>query len=97
MPFDGTNYETQDVLLRARERVAVHGWCQGREAVEGRVCLVGALRHAAGANERLFEGAMVALAGPGANPISLALYNDAPGRTKEEIIDFITAICTTSS
>ena len=91
MPLDGTYFETRDEVLallhRARDRVA-SAWQQGSlGSHDGRVCTVGALLYASyGGPPRLLDEAMVAVGGPGATSISLAAYNDAPGRTQAEIV-----------
>lgn len=79
MPFDGTNYERQDVVLdllkRARELIRERGWHQGETfAPDGRVCIYGALR-AAGLSGNWED---TGLPWP-------AVWQDEPGRTIDDV------------
>lgn len=75
----------QQVLLDAAESIEKYGWCQGRGGVNGGPrCALGALVHAANNERSLYAGALLGLTriiGSG-----VVYWNDAPERTKAEVI-----------
>lgn len=79
---------TRDVLHRAADLLEEFGWCQlddGSKA-SGSMCLIGSVRAAAG--DLGFNEAL-ALRSVYASPAIPSLpmhWNDAPGRTREEVI-----------
>lgn len=82
--------EEQKALFRAAEYIRHNGWCQGIVQAGDRVCLVGSLYvglglKVSGCNilkiEPLFQKVAKAH-----GKYDLAEWNDAPGRTKEEVI-----------
>lgn len=89
MPLDGSEFnfeidETTKLLMAARERIE-RGWCQGAGRSREGVCAIVALADAAEPDDReAFTAAhllMSRIVGGG-----LSDWNDAPGRTKEEIL-----------
>lgn len=77
--------EVRDVLLGAAEVIAERGWCQGRYLdSSGAVCIEGSLRRAAQpSHDHLFEACLAVDRNVGRDIVA---WNDAPGRTAEEVI-----------
>lgn len=79
-----------DYILKAEELIERVGWVQGalRDST-GRVCLVGALYAACSfaANDpyRAAYNRLMKFSGSG----NLAAWNDAPGRTKAEVLELL--------
>lgn len=70
-----------NVFARAAEIIEKRGWCQGGIGMHGkRVCAFWAIEFAGGATMAHIRK-MNAATG-----MSIAAWNDAPGRTKEEVI-----------
>lgn len=94
--------EARAILLeKAAEVLETDGWCQRvKHAPDGSHCLMGAIEEARikGAPQvygfydtlcRLAEfGQEIPESGP-TTPISLVMWNDAPGRTKDEVISLL--------
>jgi|SRR5690242_12698165 hypothetical protein len=90
MPFDGSN-RTISALTRLLADGRQHldqGWCQHRTRQRGSACMVGSLGISNYeefiAAERLLLKAIVAL---GHTQSSIAQFNDAPGRTKQQVLE----------
>ncbi len=94
MPLDGTNYvETKQDLVPYREELAKakqyiieHGWCQYRSVgYQGTVCLAHAIYLVAPAqfNDIIKQVWNYTHSDP-------VVWNDTPGRTKEEVLDLLT-------
>ena len=81
--------ELAEIYSRAADYIEKHGWTQGiNESGLGEVCLYGALLHSntyPSANEALKELDKVL----GGRYAASAIWNDTPGRTKEEVIAFL--------
>lgn len=91
MPFDGSRSLTTTPLTRmlvhARQQLT-QGWCQHRARQRGSACMIGSLaitdydlfveaeRHLLGAIQEL-----------GHRQGSVAAFNDAPGRTKQQVLE----------
>lgn len=70
-------------LLEAAEYIRQHGWCQhDYMASDGRVCLYGALRDLPENSPALAEIMRAVDRKP-------EWWNDAPGRTEQEVIDLL--------
>lgn len=87
--------EASKVLLRAADYIEEHGWCQNEmHTLDGSACLEGAIQYAiSGRLMRFDEGLESAnLFCDALTRIDLAVdrpafkWNDAPGRTKEEVV-----------
>lgn len=88
--------ETSALLLRAAAYIEQHGWCQGQAFIGERACIMGAL-HVVHSGEKR-DGS---LAGPvehcftrlnatlGMGP---RRWNDADGRTQEEVVAKLRAV-----
>ena len=84
MPFDGSYSKKCQALLIARDMIE-RGWCQGRYQDEAdNVCLAGAI-NAAAAKISIWTIPIYLLF----DESSLFVWNDAPGRTKEEVLALI--------
>ena len=90
MPFDGSKSLTTSPLTRmlvdARQQLD-QGWCQHRARQRGLACMIGSLAisdyDAFVEAERLLLGAIRDL---GHLQTSVAAFNDAPGRTKQQVL-----------
>ena len=82
MPFDGSHSKERQALLIARSMIE-RGWCQGKwqDEEKGEVCLVGAI-NAAAAKISIWTIPIYLLF----DESSLFVWNDVPGRTKEEVL-----------
>lgn len=88
---------THEVLVGARNYLEEHGWVQATMTDGERVCVLGAIKAASGRVARpwhcgLFPHVQVliqALTGKvgAVSSDPLTRWNDAPGRTKEEVLD----------
>jgi hypothetical protein len=84
--------EWQQDLLNGAQHIREHGWCQGMEyAKRGRAaCLVGAIYRNGEIPIRRLDVARKCVAnflGLNGDPaMAVVLWNDAGGRTKEEVI-----------
>lgn len=85
--------EEQKALFRAAEYIRHNGWCQGGVQAGARVCLVGSLYiglglKVSGCNILKIEPLLqkVQNVAEAHGICNLAEWNDAPGRTKEEVI-----------
>lgn len=95
MPFDGTQLDEVTLLLiRGREAIE-RGWCQGSYAKGDAVCMEGAVGRRNGyclssvikhAIDRLRANAISSMKRSFELPTELTTWNDAPGRTKEEVL-----------
>lgn len=82
--------ELAEIYSRAADYIEEHGWCQHiTHAPDGQVCLYGALLRTSPYSQAV--GALVELGRTlGADPTrSAVMWNDAYGRTKEEVIAFL--------
>ena len=89
MPLDSTHSPTTEVIAKAIDYFKDHGWCQGMAVYGGNRCLWGALRDAVrwGSPDMLkIVCRRVAVANdmPGED---IAAWNDAAGRTKQQVIE----------
>jgi hypothetical protein len=90
MPFDGSKYLTTSpltkMLVEARRQLD-QGWCQHRTRQRGSACMVGCLEISDYDEfieaERLLLDAIRDLGHPQA---SVAAFNDAPARTKQQVL-----------
>jgi|SRR5947207_929590 len=99
MPFDGTEFRRQrpeidvpviQVLLRGRGNIE-QGWCQGTARTREGVCLIASL-HGAPNYETYVEAHKLLLRAIGETGFArggILEFNDAPGRTKDEVL----AVC----
>lgn len=82
--------EVRDVLLTAAHLLAQHGWCQRQSrSGSGALCVVAAIAAAAGGAKTLEDRAHHALEVWviwHSNHDSVAEWNDAPERTKDEVL-----------
>jgi hypothetical protein len=94
--------ETAADLLSAADVLERDGWCQGRLHTRGRHCTRGALNvvagvvAASGASEAEYlaaiersdraEAVLARSLGLGLGPGAVPIWNDAPGRTPEEVV-----------
>ena len=96
MPFDGKDLSPKYLspvacaLMRGRSRIE-RGWCQGKMASPTGVCAIGALSGAVVYGheaERAVKILNLAI-GEGSSQSwhDVIRWNDAPGRTKEEVLD----------
>lgn len=73
----------QEDCLAAADYMDKYGWCQGHDWMEdGRSCIRGAMYLANGKDVTRWQTAMWHLVSKIGNAVS---FNDAPGRTKEEV------------
>jgi hypothetical protein len=80
--------ECGQMLLRAADYIEEHGWCQSRVMdKEGRVCLLGAILYVGGTGLD-FMPRVEKAAGIGQGGL-IACWNNAPGRTKQEVVDVL--------
>lgn len=81
--------EERITLLAAAEYIRQHGWCQNQvETHDGRVCTVGAMGKVT-IHKREMDCSAAAKRFVDFNKIEpgfIGRWNDAPGRTKEEVI-----------
>jgi hypothetical protein len=90
MPFDGiknlTTSPLTQMLMEAREQLD-QGWCQHRTRQRGSACMIGSLEisdyDAFIEAERLLLGAIRDL---GHSQVSVPAFNDAPARTKQQVL-----------
>ncbi len=72
------------VLERARQLLIDKGWCQGKyKNFDGQYCSLGAINAVTKSN-KLQEEARKIL--KGVLPIQISNWNDAPGRTKQQVL-----------
>ena len=76
--------EASKVLLRAAEKIEREGWIQDMYSNEHGLCLLGALGYPLHEGRDEVEEARLRLAMTIRGP--LTRWNDAPGRTKEEVV-----------
>lgn len=96
MPFDGSQLDdVTKLLIEGRGRIE-RGWCQGRFEAPGAVCMLGAIRWNAtwtpeaearlpttmAARNRLSD----AIGMRETDRAHIPYWNDAPGRTKDEVL-----------
>jgi hypothetical protein len=79
--------KTTNALMLGRERVR-KGWCQGAPSDGKSVCMIRAIASVAEGPTYMQARHALAVAcfGRARSGISPILYNDAPGRTKEEVL-----------
>lgn len=86
LPVTPTLEPWQQLLLDAAQYIRDHGWCQHQLMNRhGAVCLAGALESAPGWKNAQDAIEAVARLQPHAS-IWVSVWNDKPGRTKEEVI-----------
>jgi hypothetical protein len=91
MPFDGSKYLTTSplthMLVNARQQLE-QGWCQHRTRQRGSACMIGSLTvtdfDMFVEAERLLLESIRELGHP---EVSVAAFNDAPARTKRQVLD----------
>jgi hypothetical protein len=91
MPFDGSkpliSSPVTRMLVEARQQLA-QGWCQHRTRQRGSACMIGSLTvtdyEVFVEAERLLLEAIRELGHP---QTSVAAFNDAPGRTQQQVMD----------
>ena len=90
MPFDATPItKTARVLLAAADLIERDGWVQGITRCHAGRCMIGAVSDAAPARFDLWpaiERINETLGRPFADPATVAYWNDAPGRTRDEVV-----------
>ena len=78
MPFDGTELSpVTQALIKGKRRIEA-GWCQHAGRARGMVCAAVAIGDAPIESVLLFQRAI--------GTLHIADWNDAPGRTKEEVL-----------
>lgn len=81
-----------ETLCKARNLIDRHGWCQHSFARGGMYCTLGAIKAVAKLDYQCREVLLSVL-----KVESVANWNDAPGRTKQEVLDaFDRAIAATA-
>ena len=83
-----TKIRARAVLNEAADYIEAHGWCQHALKFRGRVCLLGALQQAdcyPGTGPVTAEALWRLSQVTGA--ISLSAWNDAKGRTREQVVE----------
>ncbi len=91
MPFDGTQNPTVRVLETVKAYIHKHGWCQfALQDNRGRVCLTGGFLYS-GVSEHPEGQAAFTLLDTQARitTLSVAHWNNAPGRTVEDVYKLI--------
>jgi hypothetical protein len=78
--------EIGTALIKAADYIEKYGWCQHSHSKAGTVCLWGAICEANGGDGRLCDDAYDKVETFLQNPIGAINWNDAPGRTKDEVI-----------
>jgi len=82
-----------ETLNAAADYLEQHGWCQGQMfGPDDSVCAVGAIAEVTRADtdyDHYSEALEVAMSYVGGGPVSQ--WNDAPGRTKEDVIAMLRA------
>lgn len=79
----------REVLLKAAEHIERYGWLQGARGKTGQpCCAVGAINAVGGCDRSSRDDAIETLKrNIGlARPFAIQNWNDAPGRTKEDVI-----------
>lgn len=76
----------KQALLDAAQYIRDHGWCQGRFYDGDRVCLLGALIVSTQGRQEYAAAAAALYQANGPVSSDAHDWNDAPGRTKEEVI-----------
>jgi hypothetical protein len=77
--------KTTNALMLGREKIS-RGWCQGRLHAGDSVCMIGAIAGESDSATYAEARNALALACFGKRWRSPIIYNDAPGRTKEEVL-----------
>lgn len=99
MPFDNVplHVETRPLVLMlqaARSKIE-QGWCQGAMRQRGKVCMLGALSDSRCYAEELYHDAekllFRAIDSCGYPHAQISSFNDAAGRTKEQVLDIYDA------
>lgn len=77
------------LLLDAADRLEEHGWCQG-VAVDrtGRMCVVGAVSYHADKAGKIWPAAVDRIQRQ-IDALDIAAWNDAPGRTQDEVVSML--------
>jgi hypothetical protein len=78
MPFDGTQLSPVTQALIAGRRRIEEGWCQGSMRTREGVCAIGAISYNPKAIEVLYRAF--------GEDRYIPKWNDAPGRSKEEVL-----------
>lgn len=78
----------QQYCLEAAEYIRIHGWCQGSWAIGRSVCTAQALRMVIPKPGYIFSfrNALQHLIDTLGGEITPVMFNDAPGRTKEDVL-----------
>lgn len=91
--------DASKLLLKAAAVIEDRGWCQwSYESLDGRVCLLGALKVAAGGspNDDEDEDSVVGIAkramAGAVGKVFVHSWNDHPNRTKEEVVAKLRAV-----
>lgn len=91
-------HDAKQVLLDAAQYIEAHGWCQGAMKSGHRVCLFGAIREVNRCTYIEVEFEIVNMLrkaigddrdGLNDGSGTVASWNDAPLRTKQEVIDIL--------
>lgn len=78
------------LLLDAADCIEKYGWCQGHaQDDKGRVCVLGAMVYGAASYED-WQRAIDKIIRQ-TNVLEIASWNDAPGRTMEEVVSMLRA------
>lgn len=79
-------FTVEEALANGRNSISEHGWQQGRlKDDEGRFCLVGGMVRSGGKNVPIAALSLISKV-VGVPVEYLDDWNDAPGRTKEEVL-----------
>lgn len=74
------------LLLEAADRIEQHGWCQDTAMdYRGRMCVLGALSFAVDFSQAEYAAAVGKILRQ-TDAFEIAGWNDAPGRTKDEVV-----------
>jgi hypothetical protein len=77
----------QETLKAAAEYISGHGWTQDRmEGRDGSTCALGAILNACYGDEDAYGQAVARLNRHIRSHVAISDWNDAPGRTAEEVI-----------
>lgn len=76
----------QQHCLEAAEYIRTHGWCQGCWAIGNSVCIAQALRVVVPRSAYPYRHALHHLISTLGGEITPVMFNDAPGRTKEDVL-----------
>jgi hypothetical protein len=90
MPFDNVPLASPLVLMLQAARSKIEqGWCQGAMRQRGKVCMFGALSHEddGSLSRAAAEVLLAAIHSRGYSHGQVTAFNDAAGRTKEQVLE----------